>query len=78
MSSALTFRVTKAASDCNARLGTLTLPRATLETPVFMPVGTQGTVKAMLFENIEQLGYKLILGNTCHLYLRPGSERVER
>ena len=78
MSSALTFSVTKTASDCNARLGTLSLPRATLETPVFMPVGTQGTVKAMLFENIEQLGYKLILGNTFHLYLRPGSERVER
>ncbi len=62
----------------HARRGTLTLPRATVETPAFMPVGTQGTVKAMTFEEVASLGYRLILGNTFHLYLRPGSDRIAR
>ncbi len=53
-------------------------PRAVVDTPAFMPVGTQGTVKAMTFDEVAQLGYRLILGNTFHLYLRPGSDRVER
>lgn len=78
MSGSLRFTVHKTASDCAARRGTLILPRATVETPVFMPVGTQGTVKAMLFEHVESLGYNLILGNTFHLYLRPGSDRIEK
>jgi queuine tRNA-ribosyltransferase len=49
-----------------------------VETPVFMPVGTQGTVKAMTFEEVAELGFRLILGNTFHLYLRPGAGRVAR
>jgi queuine tRNA-ribosyltransferase len=65
-------------TDGAARRGTLTLPRATVQTPAFMPVGTQGTVKAMTFEEVGELGFRLILGNTYHLYLRPGSERIAR
>ncbi len=56
-----------------ARRGRITLPRGTIETPVFMPVGTQGTVKAMSPEELTQVGYQIILGNTFHLMLRPGT-----
>jgi queuine tRNA-ribosyltransferase len=49
-----------------------------VETPVFMPVGTQGTVKAMAWEEVEDLGFRLVLGNTFHLFLRPGSGRIAR
>jgi queuine tRNA-ribosyltransferase len=73
------FTLKKTAADCAARRGTLHLPHApAVETPVFMPVGTQGTVKAMTFEQVAGLGFRLILGNTFHLFLRPGSERVSR
>ncbi|MDX1933948.1 MAG: tRNA guanosine(34) transglycosylase Tgt [Capsulimonadales bacterium] len=73
------FTLTKTAGNCAARRGRLHLPHAAdIETPVFMPVGTQGTVKAMTFEEVSGLGYRLILGNTFHLYLRPGSERIAR
>ena len=72
------FTLHKTATDCAARRGTLRLPHATVETPVFMPVGTHGTVKAMTFEDITELGFRLILGNTFHLYLRPGSGRIAR
>jgi len=72
------FTLLRTDSDSRARRGELRLPRATVQTPAFMPVGTQGTVKAMTFEEVAELGYRLILGNTFHLYLRPGSERVAR
>ncbi len=72
------FDLIKTAPNCAARRGTLRLPHATVQTPVFMPVGTQGTVKAMTFDEITELGFRLILGNTFHLYLRPGSDRVAR
>ncbi len=65
-------------TDGAARRGQLVLPRATIQTPAFMPVGTQGTVKAMTFEEVWELGFRIILGNTYHLYLRPGSERIAR
>lgn len=71
------FTLHKTAADCAARRGTLHLAHAIVETPVFMPVGTQGTVKAMTWEEVAELGYRLCLGNTFHLYLRPGSERVQ-
>src|SRR5438045_1715303 len=58
------------------RTGTLMLPHGEIETPVFMPVGTKATVKAMLPEEVEQLGARIILGNTFHLSLRPGDELV--
>ena len=74
----VTPRFSLLASDGAARRGRLVLPRATIETPAFMPVGTQGTVKAMTFEEVSELGYRLILGNTFHLYLRPGSTRIAR
>ncbi len=57
-----------------ARLGLLTLGHGQVETPVFMPVGTNGTVRGMFHEDVEKIGYNLILGNTYHLYLRPGLE----
>ncbi len=59
-----------------ARRGRLTLARGTIETPAFMPVGTYGTVKAMTPEELESLGAQIILGNTFHLMLRPGTEVI--
>jgi queuine tRNA-ribosyltransferase len=61
-----------------ARRATLTLPHGAVETPVFMPVGTQGTVKAIPQHLLEELDVRLLLGNTYHLYLRPGHEAIRR
>ena len=61
----------------NARRGVLTTRRGTVQTPVFMPVGTAGTVKAMKPEEVRDMGAQIILGNTYHLYLRPGHEVVK-
>ncbi len=63
-------------TDGVARRGRLTFPRGTIETPAFMPVGTYGSVKGILPEHIEALGAEIILGNTFHLYLRPGLEVI--
>ncbi|MGB9032836.1 MAG: tRNA guanosine(34) transglycosylase Tgt [Acidobacteriaceae bacterium] len=60
------------------RRATLTLPHGAVETPVFMPVGTQGTVKAIPQHMLEELNVQLLLGNTYHLYLRPGHEAIQR
>ena len=60
------------------RRATLTLPHGAVETPVFMPVGTQGTVKAIPQHMLEELNVQLLLGNTYHLYLRPGHEAIRR
>jgi queuine tRNA-ribosyltransferase len=54
------------------------MPRGTIRTPAFMPVGTAGTVKAMYLDQVRELGADIILGNTYHLMLRPGAERVAR
>ena len=62
--------------DGRARRGRLTFPRGTVETPAFMPVGTYGSVKGILPEHIKELGAEIILGNTFHLYLRPGLEVI--
>ena len=72
------FRVTHASTepDVWGRCGTLQLPHATLETPVFMPVGTQATVKAMTPGELREIGFALILGNTYHLHLRPGENLI--
>ena len=59
-----------------ARRGRLTLDRGVIETPAFMPVGTYGTVKAMTPEELESLGAQIILGNTFHLMLRPGTDVI--
>ncbi len=63
--------------DGRARRGRLTTPRGVIETPVFMPVGTQGTVKAMIHRFLVEMGAQIILGNTYHLYLRPGIEVIK-
>jgi queuine tRNA-ribosyltransferase len=66
------------ASDGAARRGRLSTAHGTVETPAFMPVGTAGTVKAMLPESVAATGAEIVLGNTYHLMLRPGAERVAR
>ncbi|MDX1571361.1 MAG: tRNA guanosine(34) transglycosylase Tgt [Xanthomonadales bacterium] len=65
------------ANDGAARRGRLEFERGTVETPVFMPVGTYGTVKAMTPEELQSVGATIILGNTFHLMLRPGTEIIE-
>jgi len=67
-----------AARDGAARTGTLTTSRGVIETPAFMPVGTAGTVKALTMDQVRATGAQIILGNTVHLMLRPGAERVAR
>lgn len=64
------FEVT--ATDGQARTGLLRFANCTVPTPIFMPVGTRATVKSLWQEQLEEIGYELILGNTYHLYLRPG------
>ncbi len=66
------------ASDGVARLGEISTPRGVIRTPAFMPVGTAGTVKAMFPETVRATGADILLGNTYHLMLRPGAERVAR
>jgi queuine tRNA-ribosyltransferase len=63
-------------SDGAARRGTLTFERGTVQTPAFMPVGTYGTVKAMTPEELQGIGAEIILGNTFHLMLRPGTDII--
>jgi queuine tRNA-ribosyltransferase len=65
------------AQDGAARRGRLEFPRGSVETPAFMPVGTYGTVKAMTPEDLEGIGAEIVLGNTFHLFLRPGLEAIE-
>ncbi len=69
---------TSSATDGAARTGTLHTAHGDVATPVFMPVGTAGTVKAMTADAVRSTGAKLILGNTFHLMLRPGPDRVEK
>lgn len=76
MTDNFTFRVL--ATDGKARRGEVAMPRGTVRTPAFMPVGTGGTVKAMYMDQVRELGADIILGNTYHLMLRPGAERVAR
>jgi len=64
------------ATDGAARRGTVTLAHGTVETPVFMPVGTYGTVKAMAPNELHEIGAQIVLGNTFHLWLRPGMEVI--
>ncbi|MBL0372877.1 tRNA guanosine(34) transglycosylase Tgt [Rhizobium sp. KVB221] len=65
-------------TDGKARRGEISMPRGTIRTPAFMPVGTVGTVKAMYLDQVRETGADIILGNTYHLMLRPGPERVAR
>jgi queuine tRNA-ribosyltransferase len=72
------FTFTLKATSGKARLGEISMPRGTIRTPAFMPVGTVGTVKAMYLDQVRDGGADIILGNTYHLMLRPGAERVAR
>ena len=74
---AVTYELIKTDTITKARRGRVTTPHGTIETPVFMPVGTAATVKAMRPEEIKELGAEIILSNTYHLYLRPGHEIVK-
>jgi queuine tRNA-ribosyltransferase len=74
----LPFSFTLRNADGGARLGEFTTPHGVVQTPAFMPVGTQGAVKAMRQRDLEELGAEIILGNTYHLYLRPGDELIAR
>ncbi|MCU7959408.1 MAG: tRNA guanosine(34) transglycosylase Tgt [gamma proteobacterium symbiont of Bathyaustriella thionipta] len=65
-------------SDGKARQGQLQFARGLIDTPAFMPVGTYGTVKAMTAEELQQLGAQIVLGNTFHLMLRPGTETIRK
>jgi queuine tRNA-ribosyltransferase len=74
--SALTFHID--ATDGAARTGVITMSRGEIRTPAFMPVGTAGVVKALTVDQVRQAGADILLGNTYHLMLRPGPERVAR
>ena len=72
------FQLNKECNTTSARAGVLTTEHGTIETPIFMPVGTQATVKAMTPEELDAAGAQIILGNTYHLYLRPGTAVIGR
>ena len=72
------FKFTLLTTDGKARRGEVSMPRGVIRTPAFMPVGTVGTVKAMYLDQVRETGADIILGNTYHLMLRPGPERVAR
>jgi queuine tRNA-ribosyltransferase len=72
------FEFTLHATDGKARTGTISMQRGSIATPAFMPVGTAATVKAMRVEDVRATGADIILGNTYHLMLRPGAERMAR
>ena len=74
----MTFPFHIHATSGTARTGTLSTPRGDIHTPAFMPVGTAGTVKALYMDQVRDAGADIILGNTYHLMLRPGAERVAR
>ena len=73
----LEFEIKNKSSETRARTGTLKTSRGTIETPIFMPVGTLGSVKSLTVEDLEHCSAQIILGNTYHLYLRPGCEVIE-
>ncbi len=72
------FEILKTDPTTKARAGLLHTPHGAIETPVFMPVGTAGTVKGMTQAMLEELGARIILGNTYHLFLRPGHELIRQ
>ena len=72
------YELKKKSSQCKARLGHITTPHGEFDTPVFMAVGTQGTVKTLEREEIEEVGSKIILGNTYHLWLQPGTDVLDK
>ena len=73
---ALTFELIKKDPFSGARLGRIETAHGSITTPAFLPVGTQGTVKSLTPEELVEIGVEVILGNTYHLYLRPGHETI--
>jgi queuine tRNA-ribosyltransferase len=71
------FTVHHTDANTQARTGLLSLPHGSVSTPVFMPVGTNGTVKALTKDDLHEIGFEIILSNTYHLYLRPGTEVIK-
>lgn len=72
------FELLRTSTDGSARLGRLHTPRGVIQTPAFMPVGTQATVKALTSDEVREIGAEIILANTFHLYLRPGPDLIAR
>ena len=72
------FKLIKKNKNCQARAGVIKTPHGEVHTPVFMPVGTQASVKTLSSEDLKEIGAQLILGNTYHLYLRPGHQLIEK
>ena len=70
------FKISHQDSGSAARTGILELPHGEVQTPVFMPVGTNATVKALTREDLKEIGFEIILSNTYHLLLRPGMEVI--
>jgi len=75
---ALTFDILKRSTQTNARVGRITTPHGSFDTPAFMPVGTRGTLRGLLPWDVADTGSQIVLGNTFHLMLRPGAEVVEK
>ena len=75
---ALKYELIKKSSQCEARLGVIHTPHGNIQTPIFMPVGTKATVKTMTPDDLKELGAQIILGNTYHLYLKPGDELIKK
>ena len=72
------FQITAQSSDSRARAGVIHTDHGVIETPVFMPVGTLGSVKSLSPEELVEAGAQIILGNTYHLYLRPGCDVIDK
>ncbi|MBO4385569.1 MAG: tRNA guanosine(34) transglycosylase Tgt [Treponema sp.] len=71
------FEIESEDKSCRARTGVIHLPHGDVHTPVFMPVGTKGTVKAVDKDSLDEIGFEIILANTYHMYLRPGADLVQ-
>mgnify|MGYP000913090291 CR=1 FL=1 len=78
MESNFSYKTTKVCAQSGARIGILKTPHGEIETPVFMPVGTQATVKSLALRDLKDTKAQIILSNTYHLYLRPGHKLVEQ
>ena len=78
MQEQFSFKEIHICKQTGARVGEFTTPHGVIKTPVFMPVGTQATVKTLAPYEVEQLGAQIILSNTYHLYMRPGESIVEK
>ena len=72
------FEIIKKSTKSNARVGRIITEHGEIQTPVFMPVGTQGTIKSLTPDQVEKLGTEVLLANTYHLFLRPGLEIIKQ